>query len=175
MGVIVFRSATTDFKSGENQSSDYAFEGEYSIKLDKNQPYGMSFLLTDIKEGEFFTASAWQKEGDNSGALICSVTGKTNFVLNSLTNGFYNFKDGWVQHYVAFKAVAPLDSVTFFLFAGGEGGTVYFDNLEVKRYPNKPTERIDGAPQLDVWLPDSSEATLAKYVRKAVKERYHPG
>ena len=128
---LLFDSDNMQFKSAETQSSDYAFKGEYSVKLDSVHKYGMSFILTGIEQGEFFQASVWQKETDTPGSLICSVTGNATFTINSVENGFYERQDGWMKHVLQFRAITNLDSVTFFLFAGGDGEVAYFDELEV--------------------------------------------
>lgn len=168
-GGYVFETDNMDFKAGETQSDAFAFEGKYSIKLDAKNKYGMSFLLTDIAEGEYFEASVWQKETENPGALVCSATGNAVFSLTSLENGFYEFQDGWMKHIVRFKAITDLDSLTFFVFAGGEAEESYYDNFEVKRFANRPADSLSG-DQLTIALPDSSKQKIDKYIRKSVKE-----
>jgi hypothetical protein len=169
-GRLVFENGNHQFKSAETQSSDYAFSGEYSVKLDSTHKYGMSFILTGIKKGEFFEASVWQKETETLGALICSVTGNANFTLSSLENGFYERKDGWMKHVLQFKAITDLDSATFFIFAGGDGELAYFDDLQVARFNKRSDMAWDASNSLSIHLPDSSQTTIDSYISKAIKE-----
>ena len=168
-GQMVFSTPEIDFKSAENQSADFAFSGGHSVKLDASSKYGMSFVLTDIQQGEFFKASVWQKESESPGAMICSATGNANFTLTSLDNGFYERKNGWVKHSIQFKAITTLDSLTFFLFVGGDDAVCYFDDLRVERFASRPAEEITGT-HLSIQIPDSSTAKLDKYISKAIKE-----
>lgn len=169
-GRLVFENSNNQYKSAETQSADYVFNGNYSVKLDSVHKYGMSFLLTEIKKGEFFQASVWQKETETPGALICSVTGSADFTLTSLENGFYEHKDGWMKHVLQFKAITDLDSATFFIFAGGDGEVCYFDDLEVVRHKERSEEGWDANNFLSIQLPDTSQATIDKYIGKAIKE-----
>lgn len=169
-GSWVFEGEGTQFKSAETQSSDYAFSGDHSVKLDSVYKYGMSFILTEIQKGEFFRASVWQKETEAPGALICSVTGSANFTLSSLENRFYERKDGWMKHVLQFRAVTDLDSVTFFIFSGSENAVSYFDDLEVQRYDRRPDLNWETPNLMSIHLPDSSQTTIDKYIGKAIKE-----
>ena len=171
-GRFVFRADNADFTVGEIQTNEFAFEGDYSVEMDSIHPYGMSLILTGIKKGEFFKASVWQKETIHQGSLICSVTGGTKFHLSSNENGINAFKNGWMKHVLQFEAVTDLDSVTFFLFTGGNIGeeSVYFDNLEIKRYEKRPFETLDTDNSLSLYLPDSSRIKLDEYAEKAIKE-----
>ena len=169
-GSWVFESGNLQFKTAETQSADYAFTGDYSVKLDSVHKYGMTFVLTDIKQGEFFKASVWQKETENYGALVCSVTGNASFTLSSIENGFYERQDGWMKHILQFKAITDLDSATFFLFAGANNEDSYFDDLEVERYQNRPNFASDANNTLSIQLPDSSQTTIDEYIGKVIKE-----
>ena len=169
-GRQVFESDNAEFRSAEMQSADYAFEGDYSVKLDSAHKYGMSFILTDITKNEFFQASVWQKESKVDGALICAVTGQADFTLNSRENGIYERRDGWMRHVVQFKAVTDLDSMTIYLFAGNEGEVSYFDNLEVKRFTERPNQELPNVGYLGVFMSDSSEGRMNNYIQKALKD-----
>lgn len=169
-GSWVFRSDNIDFKGAENQSQDFAFNGDYSIKLDSTHKYGMSFILTDIKKDEFFQASVWQKETDEPGALICSVTGNATFAINSLENGFYEYSNGWMKHSIQFTAITDLDSLTFFIFAGSNKKAAYYDDLAVIRHKNRPNQMVENGQVMSIYLPDSSQMIIDTFVNKAVQK-----
>ncbi len=167
-GNLTFKTDNVDFLVAENQSSDYAFEGEHAVKLDQSNPYGMSLLLTDIKQGEYFRASVWQKEDEDLGALICAVSGKANFSLSSVQNGIFKRENGWMKHIVQFKAITALDSVKFFVFLGSDADSVYFDNLTIERFSNRPN--LEGSNRIvtTISLPDSSSNEINGYIENAI-------
>lgn len=168
-GETVFQDGDAIFRGGQLQTDEFAFEGNYSIKLDSANHYGLSILLTEIKKGEYFQASVWQKETDEPGALICKVDGKYTFNFNSIENGFYARQNGWFKHVLQFRAIEDLDSVTFFVFVGGHKQTSYYDNLEIIRSPQRPQEKV-GGDLLVLELPDSSLKKLNKNIGKAAKK-----
>lgn len=165
-GELVFRDNEAVFHTGHLQSDEYAFEGNYAVQLDSANQYGMSILFTDVSKGEFFSASVWQNEISEPGALVCKVEGKYSFSFNSLDNGFYEYKDGWRKHVLQFSAIEDLDSLTFFIFVGGHQETSYYDNLEIIRRLKRP-QGIVGDEVLNIALPDTSQQKLNKNIRKA--------
>lgn len=168
-GDLIFEDRGVEFFGGHLQTDETAFEGKYSVRLDSVNKYGMSVTFSDVKKGEYFSASVWQKEADEPGALICKVEGDYTFNFNSLENGFYARKNGWFKHVIQFRAIADYEYVSFFAFVGGHGKTSYFDNFEVSRQETRPQE-IVGDELLVLELPDSSVQKLDKNVRKAAKK-----
>lgn len=169
-GSVVFKSNGQLFMGAESQSDDFALDGKYSVKLSDQNQYGFSLVLPEIKKDEFFQVSVWEKEGETSGVLICSVTGEANFILVSNSSEIFEHRDGWKRHFMQFKAITDFETVSFFTFIGDSGKETYFDNLEVKRFKNRPTPLEVGSSFVALNFPDSSRQQLDSVIASAVKE-----
>jgi hypothetical protein len=77
LGDWVFKEDSIVFKGGETQSGDCSFAGSYSIKLDSINPYSAGITFKNLRKGEFFSASVWQKSGTDSGELLCVFSGNS--------------------------------------------------------------------------------------------------
>ncbi len=159
-GNWVFKEDSIEFKGGETQSGDCSFSGSYSIKLDSINPYSAGITIKNIRKGEFFQATVWQKSGTAGGELLCIFSGNASTKLGSRENGFYEHKKGWFKHQLQFNCAMDFDSLTFFLFVGGSGELTYFDDLEIQRFTNRPKSEENQESTLSIYLPDSSENLL---------------
>lgn len=169
-GSTVFEDGGNVFRSAETQSNAFAFEGDHSIKLDADHPYGLSIVLENVKKGEYFKASVWEKDTVGEGALIVVATGNTKFILSSNDYGKYEFERGWKKHDVQFKAVTDLDSLTFFVFAGGSATETYFDNLKIERYKTRPNISVDPSAMATLILSDTTREKIDSIIATAVQQ-----
>ncbi len=169
-GSHMFETNGQQFRGGEAQSADFAFDGVHSVKLTKSNQYGFSFSLQDVKKDEFFQVSVWEKEGETSGALVCTVTGDVNFILVSNQSEIYEHKNGWKRHFLQFKAITDFQKITFFTFIGDSGNETYFDHFEVKRFKKRPDVVQAGSSFIALNFPDSSRFLLDSAIADAVKE-----
>jgi hypothetical protein len=167
-GNWVFKEDSIVFKGGETQSGDCSFAGSYSIKLDSISPYSGGITLKNIRKGEFFQASVWQKAGTSGGELLCVFSGDGATKLGSRENGFYTHKKGWFKHQLQFNCAMDFDSITFFLFVGGSGELTYFDDLEIQRFTNRPKSEENQERTLSIYLPDSSENLLDTIIKNTL-------
>lgn len=123
------------FKHFNNQSNEEAHSGEYSLKLDKNNPYGFTHIFT-LKKDYYcdWEVSAWRKGGD-AGFLhvsfddsgVESVGNNTAVETDSL---------GWQLVKVKFripKQVEENDIITVYTYIDNHDQTIYFDDLRIKK------------------------------------------
>lgn len=167
-GNWVFKEDSIVFKGGETQSGDCSFAGSYSIKLDSINPYSAGITFKNLRKGEFFGASVWQKSGTTGGELLCVFSGNSATKLGSRANGFYEHKKGWVKHQLQFNCAMDFDSITFFLFVGGSGELTYFDELEIQRFISRPKSEENQERTLSIYLPDSSENLLDTIIKNTL-------
>jgi hypothetical protein len=167
-GNWIFKDDSVGFKGGETQSGDCSFSGSYSIKLDSVNPYSAGITLKNIRKGEFFSASVWQKSGTTGGELLCVFSGNSATKLGSRENGFYEHKKGWFKHQLQFNCAMDFDSITFFLFVGGSSELTYFDELEIQRFTNRPKSEENQERTLSIYLPDSSENLLDTIIKNTL-------
>ncbi|MGV6862051.1 MAG: CotH kinase family protein [Putridiphycobacter sp.] len=151
------------FKSSKQRTDEVSRTGKYSVKLDSNSVYGYSITLDDIKEGELFQISAWQKEGSSHGTLICSVEGKNNYILRTYYNDYVP-QDGWIHHKLDFVADRNVEALTIYVYAGKH--LAYFDDFEIRRLTTIPS--IDYQTKLNLYIPDSSQQLLDMYIENSI-------
>ena len=168
LGDWVFKEDSIVFKGGETQSGDCSFAGSYSIKLDNINPYSAGITFKNLRKGEFFSASVWQKSGTDSGELLCVFSGNSATKLGSRANGFYEHKKGWFKHQLQFNCAMDFDSITFFLFVGGSGELTYFDDLEIQRFTSRPKSEENQERTLSIYVPDSSENLLDTIIKNTL-------
>ena len=158
-------------KNADFVSSDYAFSGKQSIKLDSTHVYGLNYRMTNMKEGEFIRASIWQKKGGKDGTLIASVKGK-DYTHKFRT--YYNKKakgnKGWVRHDLTFIVTKDVEHVDFFIFAGKT--EAYFDDIEIVKYPSAPKNNL--SKTLDLYIPELSKQELDGFISNALKAEIIP-
>jgi hypothetical protein len=127
-------SDTTAFESGITRSDDFARSGKYSSALDAKAPYGMTYRIKELKNGERFVISVWRKS---------SVNAKAGIVASSLSSSIYNFasqavetdSEGWEKIQLEFTVTGKISGqeMTVYLY-NPETELVYFDDLEIIRY-----------------------------------------
>jgi hypothetical protein len=152
------------FESAKLRTDDFARTGKYSIKIDSINKYGFTFRLTNIKKGEYFSASVWQKKGTEDGALICSTN--DGLYLRTFV-GDMPTKDGWIYHNLTVYAGNDIDSITFYVFSGGK--TAYFDDFKIKKSIN--LEPYDYDKHLELYIPDSSNKKLKSYIENSINAK----
>ena len=123
------------FGNGNTQTSDVVLNGNYSIKLDKENPYGFTLKMKDVLEGESFSITVWKKsEQKNDGVIIASATDAILF-YNSDSNIIEGNASGWVKIEKHFFITQQLPNNELIIYAyKNNNSPVYFDNIEIIRY-----------------------------------------
>ncbi|MEI7943039.1 MAG: hypothetical protein WCH76_07775, partial [Candidatus Riflemargulisbacteria bacterium] len=65
-------SDNTLLEFGNLQSSEKSHSGKYSIKLTKDNIWGMTFRLNDVKKGEKFKLNIWRYSSEDKGFIVAS-------------------------------------------------------------------------------------------------------
>ena len=123
---------STQFKNGETQTDSEALFGQYSVKLFKDSPYGMTHSLGQSRVGESYEISVWRKSiGEAKGGII--VSGEDFYYkewkeVETRENGWQKMKlEFFVNSDLAGKELAtylynPSDHI------------VYFDNFSIVKF-----------------------------------------
>ncbi|MDC0189579.1 CotH kinase family protein, partial [Flavobacteriales bacterium] len=136
------------FGGGLGISSDEAYEGKYSCKLDKNQKFGMEKTIYDIVPGETVKVSVFRKSiiSNNTGYLVISAVNHDyeQILYERINNSFSGTdENGWEN--ITFDIQIPKNSLKVlelkvYVYLGeNKKETVYFDNLSIEREFNKLT------------------------------------
>lgn len=157
------------FNAGGHQATDSVFEGKYSIKLDSLKPYGLSKRFFDVKPGEYFEASIWIKKPVGKATLIAAVSGRTNYTLNTSSINLTDDKKGWSKYALNFGVEVAADTLIIFPFAASESH--YFDNIEIKRFAQRPPmEDSLKRVALNLIIADSAMELLSQYKAQALRQ-----
>lgn len=157
------------FTHGGYQETDSVFDGKFSVRLDSIRQYGMSIRLTDVLPGEYFETSIWIKNPVGRATLIVGATGKTNYTLNASQINKREERNGWTNYFMSFGIESKVDTLTIFPFSAGESH--YFDNLEIKRFAQRPPlEDSLHDVALKLYIPDSAMNLLTQYKFLAMEQ-----
>jgi hypothetical protein len=123
------------FGNGETQSSEFAYSGKYSSKLDSKLPYGMTFKILNIKINESFKISVWRKSSKgNSCGIIASSTSPNEFYLNQYSI-IDKGKDGWEKLAVEFFITNEFTNKELAIYLyNPDQKPAWFDDLEIIRF-----------------------------------------
>ncbi len=121
------------FENGITRNDEHAFSGSYSVKLDKENPYGMTIRFKDAIPGESFIISVWRKKNkENKGVIIASES----------SSDYYNNKNiivadsiGWEKLTKEFFVSQKMDGkeIAIYLYNPGDY-PVFFDDFEIIRF-----------------------------------------
>lgn len=131
---VLIASNGANIYFAQSRDSTMARSGKYSCKLSTADPFGMTYIDSNLKENDIVYASIWRhSEGVDNGILVVSC-GKDFYTASSTPSG----KDaaGWEQIEIFVKV--PADFHNFRIYAWGNKDTpVWFDDLKVMRFRGK--------------------------------------
>ena len=59
------------YENANLRTTERSFSGKYSIKINKENPYGLTIKIPDIKIGDYFKISVWRNSDiKNTGHLV---------------------------------------------------------------------------------------------------------
>jgi hypothetical protein len=126
---------STFFQNGNTRSDEFAHNGQYSSKIYKNSPFGMTIRIGGLKNGESFAISVWRKKfGTKSGGIISS-SDSPNAYYNSDYTVVETDKNGWEKILMKFFIPAELSNQELGIYVYNPNPEpAYFDDLEIIRY-----------------------------------------
>jgi len=128
-----FIGTNTKFEGAKTKSSEFAFSGNHSVKINTENPYGMTLKLNDIKEGERFEITFWRKAPENSSSTLV-VSSQPNKFYQSNISKINESKDGWIQYQSNFMIPYQIEGQELkIFFYNPDEEPAYFDDLKVTR------------------------------------------
>jgi len=131
----VFLGGGNTFSRGDLQSNEAARSGQYSCKLHKGNDIGMSCRLQDLIPGEYVEVSIWMFGDEGLGSIVLSHGSdyyKRIFVPVVVDSS------GWQKLSYNLAVMEPIDELVVYGY-NADTTPVYFDDLLVKRLPERPT------------------------------------
>lgn len=120
------------FKSGQAQSTDFVFEGKYSLKLDSETPFGFGYDFEYLAGNEEVTSYVWRyATGDwkNEGKIVASIDGK---LWKATENILETNEAGWEKIQFTFQVPQNTKNETLHLYCWNTGkNPIYFDDFHI--------------------------------------------
>ena len=127
----VFRSGNTIITGGDLQSSEYAFEGEHSVKLTPEKQFGLSFEIPNLKGHEQITISVWRYakgEDASPGIIVGNIKGQYWEDCPQVVEE----KNGWQKVECVLDPTFSCRGKDLSIYCWNRGiYPIYFDNMEV--------------------------------------------
>jgi hypothetical protein len=147
------------------RSKEMSRSGVYSLKLDKDNPFGFSYTFENVKKGDVIEATVWRNQEANSGMLVISDANKGEDVYESSFVAQRTI-DGWSLVKLFHVAQQDYDALIVYAFNGAEE-EAYFDDFTINAYFNNslPTSEYKG---LEINISDSAYDTLSMFRDQAL-------
>ena len=127
----VFRSGKTIITGGHLQSNEYAFQGQHSVKLTRDQPFGLQFVIPALKGNERITISVWRFAPDQEaspGVIVGNVKGQYWDDCSKIVEQ----KDGWERLECTLDPPFSCRGKDLDIYCWNRGPyPVYFDEMRV--------------------------------------------
>ena len=166
------------FFSEENEKHEFAIDGylidsvshkgKYSVLTKGNRPYAFKFVLSNIKQGEYYRISVWKKGGKNAGEIILSDFGNSGF-FHSGNDILEKQNNGWALISMDFLVPKNLNGKNITAAARNTSNElVYFDDFSVRKlqkseYPDFMQEA------LKIYIDSAGMAKLRAVRNRALK------
>ena len=155
------------FIGSSSQSSKKARSGKFSVGIHKDDPYGISYEIKDVKKGDVIQASVWKHKDRKSGKLVISTGDPINSQYE-YAQFFIKEEKKWGKIEMFFIAQHNYQKVVVFAHNSDEE-PVYFDDLKIDIYTNnkKPSDLHSA---LEITIDDSAFDTLSKFRKVALEQ-----
>jgi hypothetical protein len=119
--------------NGNTRSEERSHSGKYSIRLNQNSQFGMTYRINDAKKGDSICISVWRFPADKKGQIVVSGLDSKEFykagcyVINTDQNG-------WQEIELKFQLEADIKENTLDIYLWNESkNDIYFDDYKLIR------------------------------------------
>ena len=126
------------FGGGEGSTSEEAYQGQYSCRLDSNLQYGLQTIIDNLVPGEIITLSVYRKSSNwNSQGFLTIKSSDNSFYENQKFSFSGKDKNGWERLIFDVQIPNTLDKIkSLMVLVVNNNPTeevMYFDNLLIER------------------------------------------
>ncbi|MBW8326003.1 MAG: glycosyltransferase family 39 protein [Prolixibacteraceae bacterium] len=129
-------NSDVDFLGGNLQNNAESHSGQYSIKLDSINQFGLLSKYINIQTDERFIVKVWRKGSNEAGIVISAEPGNNLYYFNNQALETNN--EGWelIQSEVIIPENCNGFNLGIYLWNSGDN-LVWFDDLEIIKLPKK--------------------------------------
>ncbi|HIA05892.1 MAG TPA: hypothetical protein EYN71_04135 [Flavobacteriales bacterium] len=122
------------FGSVETRSTDYAFSGNTSVKLNTEHEQGMSVTIENVRHGESYIVSVMRKKGGSAGDLVAVGKGKPRYSVSENELSSSNDSE-WEMLTMEFHIPPKMNGRPLFIYVRNQAAEpTYFDDLKIVRF-----------------------------------------
>lgn len=124
------------FANGNTQSDEKAHTGKYSVKLTKEKPFGMTYIIKNVQPDEHFQVSVWRLSENNNGVLVAQAEDTEKFYISQMEVSKKDNK-GWELLTLDIIVPQNVKDEVFKVYVWNPDAVVpaYFDDLKIKYLP----------------------------------------
>lgn len=154
------------FGNGATQSSENAFSGKYSAKVDSTSRMAFSLIIPEVKKGEIITVYAWKKKNEIYCPLIVSEPSTATHKESAYV---IEEKDGWQKLRLIYVAKHDHKTLEAYCY-NGQDEPAYFDDFEIVRSENKTVQEAMEA-SMDLIVAPSTMDSLKMFRERAIAQQ----
>ena len=125
------------FKGVKARNTERACSGVYSLKLNKNNPFGFTITLDEIYEGYNINIRIFKYGAEKSGSIVADDIKKERFYESS-KKIIKEYDNGWklIEHDLIIPYDLPDNKLKLYVYNPTDSD-VYFDDIHIKIYAEK--------------------------------------
>lgn len=167
----MFKEGQQQFNGIASRTKTEAFEGKYSISLNKENPYGMTLIMDDLAPGSYIEAEVFKKGKEKIGGI--AIQNGNDFYVAENIGKPSKEKSDWEKLTVQAQLPFELSGKTkvYVFNSDPDGEMVYFDALKIKVSENKEIEdEVFKDSRINIVIADVNYDQLKQFRHTAIKQ-----
>ncbi|MFA4852740.1 MAG: hypothetical protein WC599_09500, partial [Bacteroidales bacterium] len=118
------------FNNGNTRNPDFARSGKFSSKITKDNPYGMTYTIGQVRTNEHYRISVWRHIGNNDASLV--VAGRVSDDLFLSEKKSLNIQNDWEELIIDFTVPEKMNNKELRIYSYNDTfSPAYFDDMKV--------------------------------------------
>jgi len=143
-------ASKVSFKLSGIHSREHARSGDYSVRIGKKKPFGFTFEMNRLREGDRFKASVWRFDPSGKAGLIVAGD-KTHVLYQAQTISKEKDEDGWELLEVEFNVKPNLEYIKIYVWNIG-ADSAWFDDIRIEQLPPKQYPAFANEPKMHLYF-----------------------
>jgi len=153
------------FKLSGIHSQEHARSGKYSVKIGKKKPYGLTYEMRHLTEGNRFKASVWRYDLSGKAGLVVAGD-KTHILYQAEAKAIEKDKEGWELLEIEFYVKPNLDYIKIYAWSIGSD-SAWFDDIRIEKLPPKKYPAYTNRPKMYLYFDTKDWAVFERSRQRA--------
>lgn len=138
------------FKLSGTHSPEHAKSGNYAVKIGKKKPFGLTYEMNRLTEGDRFKASVWRYDPSGKAGLVVAGD-KTHVLYQAQAKAVEKDAEGWELLEVEFNVKPNLDYIKIYVWSIGSD-SAWFDDIRIEQLPPKQYPAYANQPKMHLYF-----------------------